>query len=88
VSPVGMAANVHMDIACHNFGIQEWALRDDVEREMFPGAPEIRDGAAWPNDAPGLGIGFDEKLAARYPPDEADPTWTAARTPDGTIHRP
>ncbi len=88
VSPVGMAANVHLDVACHNFGIQEWALRDDIEREMFPHAPEIRDGAAWPNDAPGLGIDFNEKLAAEHPCDDTDPTWTAARTPDGTIHRP
>jgi mannonate dehydratase len=88
VSPVGMAANVHLDLACHNFGIQEWALRSEIEREMFPGLPEIRDGAAWPNDEPGLGIDFNEKLAAECPCDDADPTWTAARTPDGTIHRP
>ncbi len=88
VSPVGMAANVHLDVACHNFGIQEWAFRSDLEREMFPGTPEIRDGAAWPNEEPGWGIGFDEKLAAGHPCDNDEPTWTAARAPDGTIHRP
>jgi len=88
VSPVGMAANVHMDVACHNFGIQEWAFRSDREREMFPGTPEVHDGAAWPNEGPGLGIDFNETLAAQYPPDDTEPAWTAARCPDGTIHRP
>ena len=88
VCPVGMAANVHMDLAVRNFGIQEWAWRKPVELEMFPGTPEIRDGYAWPNDRPGLGIDFDESLAAKFPPDTANPTWTTARTPDGTLHRP
>ncbi len=88
VSPVGMAANVHLDLTCHNFGIQEWAFRREAEREMFPGTPEVRDGAAWPNDRPGWGIDFDETLAAKHPCDDTHPTWTAARLPDGTIHRP
>ena len=88
VSPVGMAANVHLDVACHNFGIQEWVLRTDLEREMFPGTPEVRGGAAWPNEKPGWGIDFNETLAAKYPCDDNHPEWTAARTPDGTIHRP
>jgi mannonate dehydratase len=88
VSPVGMAANVHLDVACHNFGIQEWAFRSELEQEMFPGTPEIRGGAAWPNAASGWGIDFDEKLAAKHPCDDNHPEWTAARTPDGTIHRP
>jgi mannonate dehydratase len=87
-SPVGMAANVHMDVALHNFGIQEWGFRKEIEREMFPGTPEIREGCAWPNDRPGLGIDFDEKLAAKYPCDDENPTWTAARRPDGTHARP
>ncbi|HUS91656.1 MAG TPA: enolase C-terminal domain-like protein [Phycisphaerae bacterium] len=88
VSPVGMAANVHLDVACHNFGIQEWSLRSDLEHEIFPGTPELRDGAAWPNDRPGWGVEFNESLAAKYPCDDIHPDWTAARTPDGTIHRP
>ena len=88
VSPVGMAANVHLDVACHNFGIQEWVLRTSLEREMFPGTPELRDGAAWPNEKPGWGIDFDEALAAKHPPDDRHPDWTAARAPDGSIRRP
>jgi mannonate dehydratase len=89
VSPVGMAANVHLDIALQNFGIQEWWLsRSAAEQEMFPGMPEVRNGYAWPNDKPGLGIEFDEALAAKFPCDDANPTWTLSRLPDGTIAPP
>jgi mannonate dehydratase len=88
VSPVGMAAAVHMDVALWNFGVQEWALRSDVEEELFPGTPQIRDGAAWPNDRPGLGIDFDEEKARACPPSTDNPRWTVSRAPDGSIRRP
>jgi mannonate dehydratase len=88
VSPVGMAANLHLDIACHNFGIQEWSFRNEAELEIFPGFPEVRKGFAYPNDAPGLGIDFNETLAAKYPCEDSNPEWTVSRWPDGTIGRP
>jgi len=88
VSPIGMAANVHMDVSCHNFGIQEWAFRNDLEHEMFPGIPEIKNGYVYPNEKPGLGIEFDEDLAKKYPCDDRTTEWTVARLPDGTIWRP
>ena len=88
VSPVGMAANVHLDVAMHNFGVQEWSFRKPEELEMFPGIPEVRDGYVYPNDRPGLGIDFDEKLAERFPVTDENPAWTVARLPDGTIWRP
>lgn len=88
VSPVGMAANVHMDLALHNFGIQEWGFRTPVELDAFPGTPEVREGMAFANDAPGLGISLDEKLARAHPCDNTEADWTAARLPDGTITRP
>jgi mannonate dehydratase len=88
VSPVGMAANVHLDVALHNFGIQEWAFRSQAEQDIFPGTPEVRSGYAYPNDRPGLGIEFDERLAARFPPSDENPTWTISRLPDGTLWRP
>jgi len=88
VSPVGMAANVHLDVALHNFGIQEWALRSQAEEEMFPGLPQVKGGYAYPNESPGLGIDFDEALAAKFPCDDKNPTWTVARLPDGTLWRP
>jgi len=88
VSPVGMAANVHLDLALHNFGIQEWGVRAEVEYEMFPGLPELRGGCVDANGRPGWGIEFREDVAARYPCDDEEPEWTRARRPDGTVSRP
>lgn len=87
-SPVGMAANVHMDVAVHNFGVQEWARRSPLEYDMFPGLPHVRNGYVYPGEGPGWGIDFDEALAARHPCRDGNPTWTQARTPDGTLVRP
>lgn len=84
VSPVGHAANVHLDVSCRNFGAQEWSGLADIEREIFPGSPEVHNGYVYPNDKPGLGIDVDEDLAAKYPCPEGIPDWTLARAPDGT----
>lgn len=46
--------------------------------------PRARDGYLYPNDAPGLGIDFDEALAAQYPPRDYLEEWTQARLPAGT----
>jgi mannonate dehydratase len=88
VSPVGHAANVHLDVSSPNFGVQEWAGLSDIEQEMFPGCPQLREGKVYPNDAPGLGIGIDEDLAARYPCPDGVLEWTQARAPDGTAMYP
>src|SRR5687768_2353449 len=60
VSPVGHAANLHLDLACYNFGIQEEYLFPERTREVFPGTPEIRAGCMWPSSRPGLGVDLDE----------------------------
>ncbi|MBO7745366.1 starvation-sensing protein RspA [Paenibacillus sp. MWE-103] len=88
VSPVGHAANLHLDVSSINFGVQEWYGLTDRIREVFPGCPELRNGYAYVNEAPGLGIDIDEKKAAEYPCDNRLPAWTLARTPDGTSVRP
>ena len=95
VSPVGHAANVHLDLSLPNFGIQEFTGIPDVLREVFPGAPELRAGYLYPSDQPGLGVDIDERLAQRYPigPDMAQFSggvvdWTQSRLPDGTLSRP
>lgn len=88
VSPVGHAANLHLDLCVPNFGVQEWYGFSDRIREVFPGCPELRDGYAYPNDKPGLGVDIDEALAARYPCVNRLPDWTLARLPDGTSARP
>jgi mannonate dehydratase len=88
VSPVGHAANLHLDLSCRNFGIQEWAGLTETEHEVFPGSPQIRGGYAYLNEAPGLGVDVDEDAAARFPCTNLFPDWTQARLPDGTMFTP
>ena len=88
VSPVGLAANVHLDLASPNFGIQEWQGISERLAEVFPGCPELKDGYVYLTDRPGLGIDIDEAKAAQYPCHDRLPSWTLARTPDGTSVRP
>lgn len=88
VSPIGHAANLHLDLWAPNFGIQEWCRFNELVYEMFPGTPEVRNGYMYPNDKPGLGIDIDEALAAKYPCENEVIGWTQARTPDGGPARP
>jgi mannonate dehydratase len=87
-SPVGHAANLHMDLWAPNFGVQEWCRFNELVYEMFPGLPEVRNGYMYPNDKPGLGIDIDEKLAAKYPCQDQVEFWTQTRWPDGSPARP
>jgi mannonate dehydratase len=48
----------------------------------------VRDGYAYPNDRPGLGIDLDEAKAVKYPCSNDLPEWTLARLPDGTATFP
>lgn len=88
VSPVGHAANLHLDLWARNFGIQEWCRFSDLVYEMFPGTPEVRNGYMYPNDRPGLGVDINEELAAKYPCTDAVEQWTQTRLPDGSPVRP
>jgi mannonate dehydratase len=90
-SPVGHAAGLHLELASHNFGIHEGAIFPRETREVFPGCPEVKDGALLANDSPGFGIDIDEKLAARFPYSDTstfDHRWGATRRRDGTVIRP
>jgi mannonate dehydratase len=87
-SPVGHAANLHLDLWAPNFGIQEWYRPSELEYEMFPGLPEVRGGYLYPNERPGLGIDMNERLAEAYPCQEIVEEWTQTRLPDGSPTRP
>ena len=67
IGPPTHAANVHLDLAIPNFGIQECTLFSDAVHEVMPGAPTFRDGYLHVSDAPGLGVDLDEAAAARHP---------------------
>jgi len=89
-SPIGHAANLALDLCCHNFGIQEFTPFNQATLDVFPGCPELRDGSLWPNGQPGLGIDLDEALAAKFPyPDHpTNGAWPAIRRRDGSVVRP
>ncbi|WP_313277889.1 enolase C-terminal domain-like protein [Timonella senegalensis] len=88
LSPIGAAAQIHLDLNSPNFGIQEFAGFTEEERAIFPGCPELRNGYLYLNEQPGIGVGFDETEAAKFPAVELDTSWLFARLPDGTAARP
>ena len=90
VSPIGHAANMHLDLAVPNFGIQELSLFRDRTKEVFSGCPEVHDGCMWSNELPGWGMDIDEDLAAQYPfpPHRYNNAWAEIRRWDGTVIKP
>jgi len=88
VSPVGHAANAHLDLAIHNFGIQEAVVFNEATREVFPGCPELRSGHLVVNEAPGWGVDLDEEAAKKHPLPEDPGYWRPVRRRDGTAVRP
>lgn len=90
-SPVGHAAGLALELASYNFGIHEGNGFPQATRDVFPGCPEIKDGSMYANEAPGLGIDIDEKLAAKFPHPTGTPfdfRWGTTRRRDGTVIRP
>jgi len=67
VSPIGHACNIALDLACWNFGIQEYSPFNERVQEVFHGCPQMKDGYLYANEAPGWGIEVDEKAAKKYP---------------------
>jgi mannonate dehydratase len=86
VSPVGHAANCHMDLATWNFGIQESVSFSDRLKSVFSGCPEMNNGYMSVKDVPGLGVDINEKEAAKYPISTKS-NWIV-RKRDGTVIRP
>jgi mannonate dehydratase len=88
LSPVGHAANIHLDLAIHNFGVQESLRFNEAAQEVFPGCPTIRNGHFYVNEAPGWGVDLDEPKAKKYPLPEHPGYWEPVRRRDGTAVRP
>ena len=88
VSPVGHAANAHLDLAIPNFGIQESVRFNDRTREVFPGCTTVKNGYMYINEAPGFGVDINEELAAKFPLPEHPGYWSPVRRSDGTAVRP
>lgn len=93
VSPIGHCANVTLDVACPNFGIQEWTAPNDRIQEVFDGYPLMKDGYAYANEKPGWGVEINAAAAAKYPfgsfengeRKRLNGGWGVVRRPDGTV---
>ncbi|MGP4016208.1 D-mannonate dehydratase ManD [Saccharopolyspora sp. 5N708] len=83
VSPVALAASVHVGLSTPNFAIQEYMGYPDVVHEVFRHSWSCTDGHLHPGDAPGIGIEVDEQLAARFPYEQA--YLPVARRRDGSM---
>jgi mannonate dehydratase len=84
LSPICMAAALHVDVSIPNFGLQEY-MRHTVETdEVFPHGYRFDDGYLYPSEEPGLGVEIDEAAAARYPYRPA--SLPVNRLEDGTMH--
>jgi len=93
VSPIGHACNLALDLACWNFGIQEYTPFNEATQEVFEGCPVMKDGYLWANEKPGWGIEVNEKAAKKYPfgygergeRQRLNGGWGEIRRRDGTI---
>ena len=83
LSPITMAAALHVGLAIHNFGIQEHMPHTALTDEVFPHAYTFSNGYMHPGDAPGLGVTINEEFAAKYPYQRA--YLPVARLLDGTL---
>lgn len=101
MSPLAHAANIHIDLAAPNFGVQEWSGIEPPNfviqelkgphgalLDVFPGLPEYKDGYVYANDKPGLGVDLNEAEAAKYPCENTVTLWTQTRLRDGSLQTP
>ncbi|WP_153033914.1 D-mannonate dehydratase ManD [Amycolatopsis sp. YIM 10] len=84
LSPITLAAAVHLDLAVPNFGIQEYMPHVPETMEVFRGGVSFADGMLHPSEEPGLGVDYDDDAAARFP---YEPRYLpVARRLDGSVH--
>jgi mannonate dehydratase len=84
ISPVGMAAAMHLDLAIHNFGIQEYMRHGDTTNEVFIQSFTFENGYLHPGEMPGLGVTYDDQAASAFPYQSA--YLPVNRLQDGTVH--
>ena len=84
ISPVGMAAALHLDLAIHNFGIQEYMQHGESTNSVFKQSFSFTDGYLHPGEKPGLGVELDVDEAGKYPYQTAYLPFN--RLDDGTVH--
>ncbi|SHF92008.1 mannonate dehydratase [Marinomonas polaris DSM 16579] len=83
ISPIGMAAGLHLDMWVPNFGVQEFMGYSEKMLSVFNTNWRFENGYMHPSDKPGLGIEFNEVEAKKYPYQPA--SLPIARLEDGTL---
>src|SRR5690606_17383403 len=84
ISPVGQAAALHLGMAIHNFGIQEYMRHSEETLSVFETSYTWQDGLLHPGDNPGLGTEYHEDASAAY---EYSPAYLPInRLADGSMH--
>ena len=84
ISPVGMAAALHLDLAIHNFGIQEYMQHGAADRRGLPAVLHLRPTATCtPASSPASAWN-----STRRPPPVPVPARRTCRSTgsDGTVH--
>lgn len=84
ISPVGMAAALHLDLAIHNFGIQEYMPHGALTNSVFEQSFSFTNGYLHPGNKPGLGVELNVDAAGTYPYQSAYLPFN--RLKDGTVH--
>jgi len=88
ISPVGVAANLAVDVSTPAFGYQE-STPTTTHPRGFPGTPAVRDGHLYPSEQPGWGVDIDEVAAAKFRHEVLHERWSArVRRPDGVSKLP
>jgi mannonate dehydratase len=84
ISPVGQAAALHLGLALHNFGIQEYMKHSPATLEVFHTSYSFDNGLLHPGEQHGLGVTIDIDAAAAHP--YAQAYLPVNRLTDGTMH--
>ena len=84
ISPVGMAAALHLGLAIHNFGIQEYMTHGEKTNRVFEQSFTWSNGYLHPGEQPGLGVSLNVDEAGKYPYEQA--YLPHNRLADGTVH--
>jgi mannonate dehydratase len=84
ISPVGLAAAVHLGLSIPNFGIQEYMKHSAATHEVFEPSYQFADGMLSPAEDPGLGVSYVDSVAAAHPYEAA--YLPVNRLLDGSMH--